>query len=95
MCCTWCLQIVDVDPDSFLLCPVCSQLRLHKVRKYLKEQAADRSPVQTYQCPRCRTAFSSLDAIRLLDPASQLFLCDNCGCVQGLAEGSASGTSAA
>ena len=50
------------------------------MRKYLKEQAADRSPVQTYQCPRCRTVFSSLDAIRLLDPASQLFLCDNCGC---------------
>ena len=38
--------------------------------------------MQTYQCPRCRTTFSSLDAIQLLDPASQLFLCDNCGCVR-------------
>ena len=56
-----------------------AQLRLHKIRKHLKEQVADRDAVQTYVCPRCANTYTSLDAARLFDPAHNGFMCEECG----------------
>lgn len=65
------------------------QLRLHLMRKQLKEAEADSKPLQGYSCPGCGASYSSMDAPRLLDFATGEFHCEDCntGLVQLFAGG--------
>lgn len=54
------------------------QLRLHLMRKQLKEAEADSKPLQGYSCPGCGASYSSMDAPRLLDFVTGEFHCEDC-----------------
>lgn len=60
------------------------RLRLHLARAMLKEQVAGRRELQLYVCTACGCRYSSLDAARLLHPATGAFRCDECGGEVGL-----------
>ncbi|KAL6777978.1 hypothetical protein ACKKBG_A16445 [Auxenochlorella protothecoides x Auxenochlorella symbiontica] len=55
------------------------RLRLALMREALRKQAEDTDVLQQYICPRCGAQASSLDAVRLLDPRTGTFLCEECG----------------
>ena len=66
-------------PIHWLL--VCKpQLRLHLMRRHLKEAEADEKPLQRYACPGCGETYSSMDAANLLDFATGELRCGECRC---------------
>lgn len=73
-------ELQALKPYTLTTSPAGVQLRLHRMRKHLKEQVADRDAVQVYVCPRCGASYTSLDAPRLFDPAHNGFMCEECGC---------------
>jgi len=59
------------------------QLRLHLMRKQLREAEADAKPLQGYACPGCGSVYTSMDAARVLDFVTGEFRCEDCKCVGG------------
>lgn len=67
------------------------QLKLHMMKRALNEAGEDAAPVAAYRCPACDASFTSMDAIRLLDPDGN-FVCDECNtAVEQQLEGGAVG----
>ncbi|MEW5316799.1 MAG: hypothetical protein WDW38_008149 [Sanguina aurantia] len=56
------------------------QLRLHLMRKSLKDQLDPSASTQQYICPtlHCRKAYTPLDAVHLFDPETHTLRCDHC-----------------
>ncbi|PSC75801.1 general transcription factor IIE subunit 1 [Micractinium conductrix] len=53
-------------------------LRLHRMRAVLRRHMGDGEDVLEYLCRRCGATYTSLDAMRLLDPMSGAFHCEEC-----------------
>lgn len=53
-------------------------LRLHRMRAVLRKHMGEGEDVQEYLCRRCGATYTSLDAIRLLDPMTGAFRCEEC-----------------
>ncbi|KAL4444027.1 hypothetical protein ABPG75_011764 [Micractinium tetrahymenae] len=53
-------------------------LRLHRMQAVLRKHMGEGEDVQEYLCRRCGATYTSLDAIRLLDPMSGAFRCEEC-----------------
>lgn len=67
------------------------QLKLHMMKRALKEADDDAAPVAAYCCPACDATFTSMDAMRMLDDDGD-FICDECGtAVEQKLEGGALG----
>jgi transcription initiation factor TFIIE subunit alpha len=55
------------------------RLRMHRARATLRAQAEGADALQRYLCPRCGAQYSSLDASALVDFATGIFKCEDCG----------------
>ncbi|KAK9822848.1 hypothetical protein WJX81_003226 [Elliptochloris bilobata] len=55
-----------------------ASLRLHRLRRCLKDAVRKRNPVQEYACPACGARYTSLQALSLIDRADGLFHCEAC-----------------
>ncbi|KAL4430030.1 hypothetical protein ABPG77_004400 [Micractinium sp. CCAP 211/92] len=53
-------------------------LRLHRMRAVLRKHLGEGEDVQEYLCRRCGATYTSLDAVRLLDPMTGAFRCEEC-----------------
>ncbi len=56
-----------------------AQLKLFLMRAELKGAVEDADPVAGYACRACGAAYTSMDAVRLVDHSGD-FLCEECGC---------------
>ena len=54
------------------------QLKLHYMRKKLKDELAESEPVMSYKCQRCNITYTSMDAMRLYDFMDNKFKCEQC-----------------
>lgn len=55
------------------------QLRIHMMRKKLKDDLEESDPVMTYKCAQCQKVYTSFDAVRLLSFADHKLHCEDCG----------------
>mmetsp|Transcript_17360 Transcript_17360/g.44111 ORF Transcript_17360/g.44111 Transcript_17360/m.44111 type:complete len:462 (-) Transcript_17360:188-1573(-) len=54
------------------------QLRIHLMRKKLKDELEEADPIMTYRCGMCRKTYTSFDAVRLLSFTDHKLHCEDC-----------------
>ncbi|KAL1216534.1 hypothetical protein V5N11_030175 [Cardamine amara subsp. amara] len=54
------------------------RIKVHRIKKKLKDELEDNNTVQEYVCPNCQRKYNALDALRLISMEDDSFHCENC-----------------